>query len=204
MLKFVRGVFLAVFVSCFLFASPARAADNATAIVKTFYEALENTMRQGPILGFKGRYDRLSPVIVKTFDLSLMTRYAAGTAWAKLEDVQKKKLEIAFKRFSISTYASRFSKYSGETFEVVGEKNGPNGTMVETRLTPKGEEPVVLNYLVRKDKKGALRIADVYLAASISELATRRSEFSAILRREGVDALIASLNQKSALMETPK
>ena len=32
---------------------------------------------------------------------------------------------------------------------------------------------------------------------AISELATRRSEFAALLRSSGIDALIASLNKKA-------
>jgi phospholipid transport system substrate-binding protein len=40
-------------------------------------------------------------------------------------------------------------------------------------------------------------IADIYLDGAISEVATRRSEFSAILTNEGVDGLVAALNRKT-------
>jgi phospholipid transport system substrate-binding protein len=40
-------------------------------------------------------------------------------------------------------------------------------------------------------------IADIYLDGAISEVATRRSEFSAILKNDGVDRLIAALNRKT-------
>jgi hypothetical protein len=36
-----------------------------------------------------------------------------------------------------------------------------------------------------------------YLDGAISEVATRRSEFAAILKREGIDGLIAALNRKA-------
>ena len=38
------------------------------------------------------------------------------------------------------------------------------------------------------------------LAGAISEVATRRSEFAAILRTDGVDSLIAALNRKADLL----
>jgi phospholipid transport system substrate-binding protein len=38
---------------------------------------------------------------------------------------------------------------------------------------------------------------DVYLDGTISELATRRSEFSSILRDRGIDGLITVLNRKT-------
>jgi phospholipid transport system substrate-binding protein len=39
-------------------------------------------------------------------------------------------------------------------------------------------------------------ISDIYLDGAISEVATRRSEFAAILRKDGVDGLIAALNRR--------
>jgi phospholipid transport system substrate-binding protein len=44
------------------------------------------------------------------------------------------------------------------------------------------------------------QISDVYLEGTISELATRRSEFSAILRDRGIAGLIVELNKKSDLL----
>ena len=40
-------------------------------------------------------------------------------------------------------------------------------------------------------------ISDIYLDGAISEVATRRSEFAAILRTDGIDGLIAALNRKA-------
>jgi phospholipid transport system substrate-binding protein len=43
-------------------------------------------------------------------------------------------------------------------------------------------------------------ISDIYLDGAISELATRRSEFGAIIRTDGVDGLIAALNRKADML----
>ena len=43
-------------------------------------------------------------------------------------------------------------------------------------------------------------ISDIYLDGMISELATRRSEFAGIVRSQGIDGLIASLNRKADLL----
>jgi phospholipid transport system substrate-binding protein len=59
---------------------------------------------------------------------------------------------------------------------------------------------VTINYLMRDDD-GAWQIADVYLDGTISQLATQRSEFHSILRRKGVDGLIATLKQKVDLLQ---
>ena len=43
-------------------------------------------------------------------------------------------------------------------------------------------------------------ISDIYLDGAISEVATRRSEFGAILKSEGIDGLIAALNRKANIL----
>jgi phospholipid transport system substrate-binding protein len=50
--------------------------------------------------------------------------------------------------------------------------------------------------MMRRNGDGWL-ISDIYLDGAISEVATRRSEFAAILRSDGIDGLVAALNRKA-------
>ena len=195
----LSAVLLAIFV---LAPFTAEAASTAsTKVVQGFYNRLVDTMKKGDQLGYAGRYKSLAPIIKSSFNLPLMTRFAVGPAWSNTQPAEQKQLVSAFSDFSVATYASRFAKYDGEKFEVVGEKPASNGgTIVETKLTPKDSEPIALNYLVQKDDTGTLRIVDVFLDATISELATRRAEFSSILNRDGVSALVTTLSEKSKQM----
>jgi len=43
-------------------------------------------------------------------------------------------------------------------------------------------------------------ISDIYLDGAISEVATRRSEFAAILKNDGIDGLITALNRKADML----
>jgi len=189
-------------------ATPAHAATPASPagtpameLVRTFYNTLTETMKQGDKLGFEGRYKMLEPAVTKVFNLPLMARHAVGLGWSKETAEDQQKLVDAFTRFSIATYASRFTKYDGEKFDVIDEKPvASGGVMVETKLTPNGGDPVTLNYLVRNDETGTPRIMDVYLDAAISELATRRAEFNAVIKREGFHALVGSLAEKAKQM----
>jgi MlaC protein len=47
---------------------------------------------------------------------------------------------------------------------------------------------------------GRWLISDIYLDGAISEVATRRSEFAAILKNDGIDGLIAALNRKADIL----
>ena len=53
--------------------------------------------------------------------------------------------------------------------------------------------------MMHRNGEGRL-ISDIYLDGAISEVATRRSEFSTIIRNEGIDGLIAALNRKADLL----
>jgi phospholipid transport system substrate-binding protein len=53
--------------------------------------------------------------------------------------------------------------------------------------------------MMRRSGDGWL-ISDIYLDGAISEVATRRSEFAAILKSEGVEGLIAALNRKAEML----
>ncbi len=177
---------------------PATPQASAQQVVARLYDHLLRAMRQGEAQNFQQRYDALQAGIERSFDLPLMTRFAAGTGWLKADAVQQQRLINAFSDFSIATYASRFKAYDGEEFIITGEKPAEGGGMiVETKLVPKDDAPVTLNYLLRQDKQGAWRINDVYLDATISEMATRRAEFSAVIKADGVDSLIENIQNKA-------
>jgi phospholipid transport system substrate-binding protein len=180
--------------------APATKGNTASAVVKNFYSQLVDTMKQGDKLGFAGREKKLTPAVKAAFNLPLMTRFAVGSSWANATPAEQKQLISAFSDFSVANYASRFASYDGEQFQVIDEKPTAGGIIVETSLTPKEGDPVALNYLVRKDEKGRMRIVDVFLNGSISELAARRSEFGAIVQRDGIPALVNSLDEKSKQM----
>ena len=174
----------------------AAAPSDASATIHRFYDALLNAMQGGASLGEKGRYDRLAPVIGQSFDVPYMTQKAVGPGWAKLAPAQQEAVTEAFRRYMIATYADRFDSYSGEKFQVGGVEPTSFGTIVQSRIVKSDGAPVSINYLMRENA-GAWQIADVYLTGTISQLATLRSQFSAVLAREGVDGLIALLNQKA-------
>ena len=97
---------------------------------------------------------------------------------------------------TIATYANRFDGFSGQSFEIDPEVQTRNtGRIVRTKLIRPKEEPIALNYLMRGTGDN-WKVVDVYLSGTISELATQRSEFGAILKSGGALALIESLRQQ--------
>jgi phospholipid transport system substrate-binding protein len=179
-------------------ATPAWAADPA-ATLNTFYAVLLAVMKDGPKLGFAGRRDKLAPAVREAYDLALMTRLVVGLGWQSISPAEQQQLVDAFSEFSVASYASQFDDYSGESFDVNPKADpAPGGdVIVRTKLIQTNDKPVPLDYLER-NVSGAWKIIDVYLNGTVSQLAARRSEFSSVLRQQGVSGLIALLKQRTA------
>ena len=181
-----------------VFLSPitAQATPGPTEVIRHFCGQLLDVMQHATTLGARGRYQKLEPIVAGTFDLPFMARLSVGPSWATLSAEQKQRVAQAYGRYTTAVYATRFDGYSGERFEFLGEQKIKRGLMVKTRIVKANGEPVSINFVLH-DNDIAWQIRDVYLDSAISELATRRSEFSAVLRTSGIDALIASLNKKA-------
>jgi phospholipid transport system substrate-binding protein len=191
--RFIIAVGLAVLIQAPAFcASPDPAASSITSL----YGSLLDTMKQAKQLGLKGRFQKLSPVLAKTYDLASMSRIAVGSSWSTLTPQQQAGITNAFTRMTIATYASRFDGFSGEQFQILETIDRPNGDkIVKTQIVKSDGGTVPLNYLMRKSGSD-WKVVDVYLDGTISELANRRAEFGAILKSGGPDALVSSLTKQ--------
>jgi phospholipid transport system substrate-binding protein len=176
-------------------AAPASGGDT----VQGLYEALLTTMKNGRILGQSGRFAQLEPVIRRTFDIPAMARLSVGPSWASLTEAQRQQVTESFARYISAIYADRFDSYSGQKLQVTGEQPAPAGVRVKSQIVKANGEPVKIDYMMRRNGESWL-ISDIYLDGAISEVATRRSEFAAILKNEGIDGLIAALNRKADIL----
>lgn len=169
----------------------AQAADPAVAQVQGFYDTLLASMKMGG--SAKGRYDKLKPTVEKAFDLPAMTATAVGPTFATMSDADKKALVDAFSRNIIANYAKNFDSYGGEKFTVepASITRGSDHFVKSTMNT--GKETIAFNY--RTHQMGSdWKVTDVYLAGNISQMAQKRSDFSATLASGGPQGLAKKIN----------
>ena len=179
---------------------PVHAAQvSSSDTVESLYQALLTTMKDGRILGQSGRFAQLEPVILRNFDITSMARLSVGPTWISLSETQRQQMSESFGRYIAAIYADRFDSYEGQKLEVTGEQAALSGVMVRSQIIKANGEPVEVDYMMHRGSDGWL-ISDIYLDGTISEVATRRSEFAAILRRDGIDGLIAALNRKADML----
>ena len=175
---------------------------SAIQVIKDFNSMLLHVMKHAKSLDYIGRYETLKPVLIKTFDFSFMIKYAVGQPWKTLQTEPKQKLIEAFTDFTIATYADRFNGYSGEKIKTKNQQDGPRGTkLIKTELVKKDGSVIKFNYLLRKNERG-WQIIDIFLKGSISELATKRSEYNATVKKYGLNSLIGRIKERAVAIKT--
>ena len=77
--------------------------------------------------------------------------------------------------------------------------------LVHTKLLDPEGEDVKLDYRLRHTDAGGWQIIDIYFNGTVSELALRRAEYSSLIKREGLEALLTALDERIAeLASTPQ
>jgi phospholipid transport system substrate-binding protein len=133
-----------------------------------------------------------------------MAEKVIGRHWEKLAEAERTRWVALFREFLVANYAGRFNRYSGQTFEDLGEEPSAFDTvMVRTRLVNPSDENVDLNYRLHKIEPG-WRVVDVVLKGTVSELALRRSDYTAVIDRAGFEALGTYLREKIVALEAGK
>lgn len=179
------------------FSTPTSAqTDPARATVQSLDDGLLVIMKAKS--SEKSRAQSIAPVIERTFDLPLMTRLAVGPSWTTIAPSDQQALVAAFRRMTIAQYAANFDSWSGESFIIAPQVDSRAGDrLVRTTLNARGKDPIAISYRLRATG-GDWKIIDVFYRNSISQIATRRSDFSSVLAKEGAKGLVAHLDKLAA------
>ncbi len=176
-------------------AAMAQASDPAAAQIEAFDNSLLSVMKRARSLGVQGRYRDLEPVMERTFDLPVMTRFAVGPKWSSVSASDQAGLTKAFSRLAVSFFAKNFDDYSGQSFAIDPkvDTRGPD-KLVRTHLVSPHDKTEDLTYRMRQSADGRWKVIDVYYKSSISQLATWRSDFASTMNSGGAPSLIQKIN----------
>ena len=146
------------------------------------------------------RHQSFRRIFAHALDLDLMARRVLGRHWRKATEDQKESYVKLFHEYVLSIYAVQLGGYAGEKFAVLRHRQtGDSDSVVTARITREFGAPVDLNFRV-SDNGLRLRIVDVAVAG-VSLIVTKRSEFDAIIRREGLPGLLRRLDDKTSSAE---
>jgi phospholipid transport system substrate-binding protein len=176
----------------------ARAAAGAeaaqTLIEQVSGEVLGILSDQG--LSDRQKFDALVKVLSRPIDLDLVARLILGRHWRTANDPQRREYLELFREYALANLASKLHLYQGQSFEVTGAKAvGEQDALVTSQILDAGQAPLPVDWRLRDDQGGRLVVIDV-IVAGVSLIVTLRSEFSAVIERQGFDGLLAELRQR--------
>ena len=134
----------------------------------------------------------IDDVVKNSYDLEKMGKIIIGVDWKQMDTKSKKEFINVFKRFISVNYFRRFNKineldFEHQTVKVIGDKF----KLARVILTADNEK-LKMDYLLGfKNEKW--KIFDVLIDGSISEVATKKSDFKKIIKEEGVSGLVKNL-----------
>ncbi|MBN6739319.1 ABC transporter substrate-binding protein [Acidithiobacillus sp. MC6.1] len=162
-------------------------------VVSNLNAALLLSMKTGPSGAYRQRFHILYPAIKSAFDFPRIARLTLGTSWTRLNPSQQHQFVQTLTKYSAANYATRFDHYAGQEFTLSSPKMPVGGrAIVTSNLIAKDGSKDQFVYLLGKSG-GRWRIVNV-VTDGVSALAMEKTEFTAVLKKEGFGALLAGLN----------
>jgi phospholipid transport system substrate-binding protein len=177
----------------------AAADPFAVAPIKTLCDGLLRGMKAGSATPFAQRYAMLAPMVDQAFDLPAILQVSVGQSWSSVQPNEQAALLTAFRRYTIASYVDSFDNFNGQKFDIQPDtKSLPKGEqLVQTKIVSSSGEAHELDYVMRQEG-GTWKVVDVLADGSISRVAVQRSDFRRVLAQGGAQALVDSLNRKTA------
>jgi len=140
---------------------PVFAGNSARQVVEKLHTELLEVMKRADMLGYPGRYQRLSPLVTTSYDLPFMAQVVVGRQWRQFSDEQKSTFVEMFSKLSVATHAARFDGFSGQSFEIRSEEPHRKGRiLVKSVLIKSNGEEIELDYLLHQ-RENCWRIMNV-------------------------------------------
>jgi len=170
-------------------------ARSAREIVDRLHGALIQSMKDGGRLSFEERFDRLDPVVSESFDISYIASVALGKHMDGLSEDQRALFMDVFSRYMVANYAHNFSSFEGQRFQFRVELKQRDDVMViRTQFVGGDGETRDFDYQLRR-RQNRWFIVNVAVDG-VSDLALKRTQYDAVIRKDGFDALVDRLKTR--------
>ena len=134
----------------------------------------------------------IDDVVKNSYDLETMGKIIIGIDWKQIDTKTQKEFINVFKRFISVNYFRRFNKINELDFEHQTVTDIEDKFKLARVILTADNEKFKIDYLLGfKNEKW--QIFDVLLDGSISEVATKKSDFKKIIKEEGVSGLVKNL-----------
>ena len=199
MKRFLSNFFYNIFLICLIisifivFHSETKSESTVLAGVNELHESLikisDKTIKSNNLA-------MIDDVVKNSYDLEKMGKIIIGIDWKRTDTKTQKEFINVFKRFISVNYFRRFYKINKLDFEHQTITDIEDKFKLARVILKADNERFKIDYLLGfKNEKWI--IFDVLLDGSISEVATKKSDFKKIINEEGVSGLIKNLSVRN-------
>lgn len=178
--------------------SPADQTDSAGAFLQAYADKSMRLLTE-PGVNQRQRELRFRSLLAEGFDLPTIAAFVLGRYNRTATPEQKSAFLEVFKDAMAQRFVPLFSRHANERLLVIREYHSdadPRSTFVRSRITQPSEQPVTVDWRIRK-RDQRFRIIDVTIDG-VSMLVTLRAEYTSVLARNDgrVDKLIDLLRKR--------
>ena len=145
------------------------------------------------------RRARFRQLFHEDFDGSSIARFVLGRYWRSASEQEQREFVTLFEGYVAYVYTTRLGNFGAGTFNIRGSRSNGDGVIVSTDVISAGStSPLRIDWRL-VNNNGVYKINDV-IVEGVSMAVTQRSEFAAILQRNGgqVRSLISLMREKTA------
>lgn len=149
-------------------------------------------------LNWEGRQAKIRAIVDERFDFRSMSQSVLATHWKKATPAERDRFVQFFSQYLEHTYMAQIEKYSDHYVKYAREKISGNRAVVDTYIVADSLE-IPVNYRLRLNE-GEWFAYDVIIEET-SLINNYRNIYSAIVKTEGIDGLLDSLEEKNRELE---
>lgn len=200
------GQGLVFFVSLLFCSTQVLAETGPVEILQTMTDRLQEVVKENPAIldDNVGLHAIVNELVVPNVDFQIMSRWVLGKHWRTATPEQRETFVASFKEVLIKTYLSSLgnsgdsSNYQGQVIRYLPLDNADNErkVIVRSEVEQPNAQPIDVHFRMYKKENG-WKIYDV-IVEGISMVATNRSSYSAVIRKEGLGGLLAKLEAREA------
>jgi phospholipid transport system substrate-binding protein len=173
----------------------ATAADDPTSVVRDTAERVLDSLR-----GDRARYqddealfELVREVVFPRLDRERTAQWVLGANWRTATPAQREQFIAEFSDLLLRTYGTALRQYDSEKLNYLPAHApaGANRVTVRTEIIRPDGPKVSVDYLLT-NRSGEWKVYDVIIE-NVSMVVTYRSEYAAIIKRDGMDGLLKQL-----------
>lgn len=192
----------AALAACFILSAAASAQSTSAKdfVQKVGNEAIKNLTDKS--LSDSARVKQMRAFLRENFDEGAISKFVLGTYWNRATEAQRAEFRKLYEVVVAHNYAGLFKKYSGETFQVLGQRGEGDAMIVNAQINQtNGGPPIPVELQVQKTGS-TWRAVDIKVDG-VSMPQTHRKEYSSVINRSrnGVEGLLTALRNKAKQLE---